>query len=597
MVAARTRVVATSLALLGFFLAALYAFANHPSGTFGLDAAFLSGKPAMHVFAVDAGGAAQAAGLRAGDLVFAAHDSLAGRAPLFLFANAPLVAAGDSVRVLVERDGKRRIVPLTARRNPSGFPYEALFFCALATPMLLLGWLLLWRKPESADAVTLGIMLLLFGLFIAAPDRSGTPLARFFVSEIFATACIIAAVAVAAIFFARYPEGAGVRRSPWRRSLLIFSIAVSIVNLGIMAFQYIGPAYVGAAPWLLLPTIITVAAPILAAFLCFVNAFRHGDETERTRLRWLGGAYFIGFTGPILLPPLTLLLGPRFTVIHQVLLESTLFILALGLTYAVLQRRVVDISFVLNRALVFSAVSAIVVALFIGIEWLTGLLFLNVSRSTSFLVEAAIAVAIGFSLRPIHKKVDHVIDRVFFAKRHAAERALHHLATEVNFIRDRGALTARVQRDVSTYLEVPLVSIYHRDDVQGNFLLIGTTQDAPEFIDADDDAVVSLTVQEQPVQLHGRATSISGELAIPLAVRKMLVGVLVLGERPSHEAFAPDEIESLRFLANNLAPSLAANAGRRDSPEASILSEILAELRSQREELRALSSRLATEEK
>lgn len=55
--------------------------------------------------------------------------------------------------------------------------------------------------------------------------------------------------------------------------------------------------------------------------------------------------------------------------------------------------------------------------------------------------------------------------------------------------------------------------------------------------------------------------------------------------------------ESLRFLANNLAPSLAANAARRDNPEASILNEILAELHLQREELRALSSRLATDEK
>ncbi len=546
----------------------------------------------MRILAVDDAGPAQLAGLHSGDVLVPTGNALTERAPFFLFANAPLVARGDAVRVTAQHNGRSKDVTLVARANPSGLSYEALFFCLLATPMLLLGWLLLWRKAESGDAVTLGIMLLLFGLFIAAPDRVGSPLDRFAISEIFASANIIAAVMVAAIFFARYPEGLGIRRSRFRLALMRLAIAVSIVELGLMAFSYIGPAYVGSITWLLIPTVIVVAGPILAALLCFINAFRFGDQTERARLRWLGGAYFLGFTGPILIPPTSLLLGPRFTVVDQVAFESTLFILAFGLTYAVLRRRVVDITFVLNRALVFSAVSAIVVALFIGIEWLTGLLFLNISRSTSFLLEAGIAVAIGFSLRPIHKQVDRFIDRVFFAKRHAAERALHHLAAEVNFIRDRGALTGRVQRDLSTYLDVPLVSIYYRDDVQSDFSLIGSTENTAEFIDADDDAVVALTVQEQPIELHGRSTSLNGELAIPLAVRKALVGMLVLGERPSHEAYAPDEIESLRFLANNLAPSLAVKAAPENALRTSILTEILAELRLQRKELKALGTRI-----
>ncbi len=86
-----------------------------------------------------------------------------------------------------------------------------------------------------------------------------------------------------------------------------------------------------------------------------------------------------------------------------------------------------------------------------------------------------------------------------------------------------------MQRDVSAYLDVPLVSIYYREDIQTDFSLIGSTEDTAESIDADDDIVVALTVHEQPIELHGRSTTLHGELAFPLAIRKALVGMLVLG--------------------------------------------------------------------
>ncbi|GAC1654087.1 MAG: hypothetical protein NVS9B12_04490 [Vulcanimicrobiaceae bacterium] len=592
--AARTRTAATTGLLVGLLLASLYLFANKPSGSFGFDSVLPNGRPDLQITAIEPGGAAQRAGLRIGDIVTVPGKSFGDRGTFFLFENGPLVAQGDVIRVVAHRADALIPMRLVALANPATPTYEAVYFCVLAVPMLLLGWFILWKKAESTDAMALGGMLMLFGIWIAAPDRTGPPLTRFILNELVATMAVIVAVAFAAVFFARYPEGRGLKRSRLRRALLAVAIGASLLELGSMPLSYVGPAYMGNIPWLFLPTTVLVVTPILAAFLCLLDAYRNGDATEQMRLRWVGGSYFLGFTGPILIPPVSLLLGPRFTVLHQVLLESTLFILAFGLTYAVLRRKVVDVTFILNRALVFSTVSAIVVALFIGIEWLAGIAFINVSRATSFFLEAGIAVFIGFSLRPIHQRVDNFIDRAFFAKRHAAERALHHLATEVSFIRDRASLLLRVQNDLKEHLETAFVSIYYRDDAQRDFLLAAATQDAPEFIDADDDAVVALAVHEQPVDLHGRRTAIPGELAIPLVIRKTLVGILVLGGRESEEAYAPDEIESLQFLANNLAPALAARGALNGTASGDwVLKEILAELRLQREDLRALSARFS----
>jgi len=563
--------------MLGLALAALYLFANAPSGTFGFTGDLLTGGPTIRITAVAAGGAAQREGLHNGDTLTITSSALRDRAPFFLFENAPLVVHGDIVRVKVNGN---HFVRLVAMPNPENPRYEAVYFCILAIPMLLLGWFIVWKRPKHLDASMLGAMLLMFGIWIAVPDRVGAPLPRFLLFEILGSAGVITAVALAAIFFARYPDGRGIRTSRARRVLLRIAIVASTIELALMTFSYAAPGYVGNVPWIVIPTTVLVLTPVLTAFWCFIEAYRAGDATERMRLRWLGGSYFLGFTGPVLLPPATLLLGPNFTVIHQVLLESSLFILAFGLTYAILWRRIVDISFVLNRALVFSAVSAIVVALFISVEWLAGLMFLNASRPTSFLVEAGIAVAIGFSLRPIHQRVDKSVDRLFFAKRHASEQTLHHLATEVMFIRDREALLGRVQRDITLSLETSLVSVYFRDEVQRDFLLLCSTADAPELIGADDDAAVALAVREQAVELHRRDTAMRGEIAIPIAIRKALLGVLIVGDRTSQEAYTAPEIESLQFIANNLGPALSTKSGfSNGAGRDPILGEILAELK------------------
>lgn len=165
----------------------------------------------------------------------------------------------------------------------------------------------------------------------------------------------------------------------------------------------------------------------------------------------------------------------------------------------------------------------------------------------------------------------------------------------MQFIRERSALLERIERDLTEYVDATTVSVYFRDDALGDFLLLRSTGSMPEVIDADDDAAVALVVEEAPVELHRRRTRIPGELAIPLAVRKTLVGILILGERRSGEAYAPDEVESLRFLSGYLATALAVNSATREHPGTTdgSLDAILQELRLQRGELSSLGREIA----
>ncbi len=576
----------------GVFSAALYLFANHANGTFGFSSTFLSGRGALLVNTVVQGGPANRSGIRAGDVLSPPSATLVDRSVLSLFGNPPIVVAGDAAPVVRERHGTRSPVTLIAGYNTETPRFEALFFALVSLPMLALGWFIVWRKPSDGDAIVLGFMLQSFGLAMAIPDRVGPPLARLFFYEIFSSALFIFGVYCAALFFARYREGSGIARFIRRLSLYAAS-ALTVIELLLMAATYLLPLFVGDVSILTVPTIIAVVGVPLLAFICFIDAFRSGNDVDRARLRWIGGSFFIGFSGPVFLPGAILILGSTYDVTDQLIFSSTFYVLAFGLTYAILKRRVVDVSFVINRALVFSAVSACVVGAFIALEWIAGTLFVNLSRATSLVIEAAIALVIGFSLRPLHDRTDRFVDRIFFAKRHAAEKALRQLAVEINFIRNREAVVARVQRDLVRYLEVTSIALYYRDDVEGDFAQIADAPEAPEFLDADDNAAVAMTVEEAPVHLDERDTRLRGEVAIPLAVRKVLVGALVLGHKRSGEAFAPDEMDSLRFLAGYLGAALAALSATLESTSTqSLLRELLIETREQRAQIQSLTQRL-----
>ena len=81
-----------------------------------------------------------------------------------------------------------------------------------------------------------------------------------------------------------------------------------------------------------------------------------------------------------------------------------------AVTYAVLQRRVLDTQFVIGRALVFGTISTLVVASFVLLEWLLGHVLEGVSHTAGLAANVGLALALGLSMRFIHRLVDTFVD-------------------------------------------------------------------------------------------------------------------------------------------------------------------------------------------
>ncbi len=106
-------------------------------------------------------------------------------------------------------------------------------------------------------------------------------------------------------------------------------------------------------------------------------------------------------------------------------LNLTLFVMAFGYAYVALRYRVVDLSFVVNRAVVYATILALVVAIFTIAE--TAITKFAVSKLDSIAVELGLALVIACSVKPIERRIDAVVERVLFARKHATEEGLRAL--------------------------------------------------------------------------------------------------------------------------------------------------------------------------
>ncbi len=424
--------------------------------------------------------------------------------------------------------------------------------------VLLFAALIAWRRAESAEARTLAFMLIAWVLGSTfLPNNWVTQwTAADAVAGVLAVAvgyCAFALFATYAMLFARPP-------TLLRRSLswLSYGSAGLVALYGIVAT--VGVWTRTADPdqaWYfgVLPQVITSVLPILFPLLCVIVTLAQTRGAERARMAWASASvgflflvYLIGGVIGVIAIFHTTHTGAYLPSVLNLVYQAqniAMFIAPIGLTYALLSRRLLDVGFVINQAAVYSGVSIIVVGLFMLGEWVLGTWFSHVSHMTNLEVSAALAIGLGFSVRAIHTRVDGTLDRVFFRKRHDDETAIRAFADEAAEITDDASLLQLTKKTLETHADAAFVTLA-MDDGAGHF----------GDVSASDPAIVALRERHKALDLQTLSTGLRGDFAYPMIARGRLVGALVLGPKRSGESYAPDESHAIMHLAHNVGSAL-----------------------------------------
>jgi hypothetical protein len=395
--------------------------------------------------------------------------------------------------------------------------FWTLFFCAL----------LAWRRSDSEQVRILTVYLLVIVVLGQSSWLTQSP-------QFDATATVISRTILWAGFLLTvfYANMFGRPISTFRRALNWFAIFGVAVTVALADWRIIGAWGGFIDPFVWMPgRRVLLLVGCLLTLLAAVGAAR---GVERTRVLWTTAAFAPAMVYAALADTIPFL-APTYGTVTNVLF----ILIPVVLTYSLLNRRLVDLGFIVNRAAIFTAASIVLVGAFVLVESLLTDWLRDASHTTNVLFSAGLALVLGFSIRYVHGRMDRFVDEVFFRKRHDDEQAIRAFANDAPYITDASILIERVQSVLERHTDAKSVSIVLDDG--GRYGGIGE----------NDPAIVRLRSTHKPVDLHELSSQLEGEIAYPMIARGHLVGAVVLDARRSGEAYAPDESAAIAHLAHS----------------------------------------------
>ncbi|HZZ01267.1 MAG TPA: GAF domain-containing protein [Candidatus Baltobacteraceae bacterium] len=535
------------------------------------------------------GGASAAAGIRNGDVINLREQTMRARYEwiyeLMATQPTPLIVHRGNQRFIANVTGS------TAVEGPWAFKLTGLLASQIAILFFLsCAALIALRRAGSYEARVVAFVLLLqmgslLGPSVAVPDA--------FVSLVFRlidAACTLASswllVHLASHFGARHARRRAIEWCAYALSALAFIRGVvSVAGIATLWFDplpYLPPAVISSSWYPLLWSVEPVAA-LVAVVAAAAAAVGSTTGSERVRTAWLLLPLPIAFALGSVVSLSTLLNASWFLFSGAIVGRGFVLLLgALTVTYALLKRRVLDFEFILGRTLVVATVSVMVVAAFVLLEWLLGTVLSNVGHTTGVVANATLALALGLSLRYIHRRVDTLVDTVLFRKRHEDERALANFSKEAAYVTDLNALLDTTLENIRRHTDARDAALLAEGD--GSYDAVrsfGNGAGVPA-VSENDEAILALKTWHKPIDPHRYVTSLHGALALPMLSRGRLTAILLLGERVGGEAYAPDEIEALSQFAHGVGSALEVLRKKGDDENADLrglIVELAAEVR------------------
>lgn len=537
------------------------------------------------------GGATDRAGLRAGDRLDLREQSLGSR-----IAIVGQPSTTQRTIVTAQRSGTRATYSLIGSTNWEGAaqlkqPVQMLTFIACSW-FGICALLLALRKSSSIDAQLLILALLCFTALEVDPRYSvlPTPALRL-VMLVFSRACF----AIAPLLLLRLSLRTG---RPTRARSALATAAVVFIGIGFLAdmLGVVGlttlwldplPFLYRVSPWRSIYDVATYALVTLTA----IAALKGTPAQERPRAAWLLLPLPIAFGLACFTQAIASLITSWVVNVAVIGISDAIWVLSAALvTYALLKRRVLDFEFVLSRTIVVATVSVIVVACFVLLEFLLNTVLTGVSHATGLVANAALALVLGITLNPIHKRVDQVVDGVLFHKRLADERAMVEFGREAAFVTNETALLDRAIEKLQHHTDARSAAILLDGD--GGYVATRSYGNGEQpAIDENDAAVLALKAHHTPIDPHQYGSDLPGALALPMLARGRLCGIIVLGERTGGEAYAPDEIAAMAQMAQGVGSAIDVLSSTNTASVADTVREELAPLRDQLEAIaRALNA-------
>jgi hypothetical protein len=201
-------------------------------------------------------------------------------------------------------------------------------------------------------------------------------------------------------------------------------------------------------------------ACVIATLLSLIVRFYFSRGEERLQLKWFTYAAVVGLSTPLLLSSLV---PAVFQVVGPIAWTLGFLSLPVSAGVAVLKYRLYEIDLIINRTLVYGALTVTLVAVYVGSVLSIQYAFRGLTGSKSQLAIVASTLLIAALFNPLRRRVQNFIDQSFYRRKYDAARTLEVFSAKLRDERDIDTLNSELLSTVRETMQPEHVSLWLRE--------------------------------------------------------------------------------------------------------------------------------------
>jgi hypothetical protein len=241
----------------------------------------------------------------------------------------------------------------------------------------------------------------------------------------------------------------------WRPVAWAAAVGLGVMVAGLALPDAWKPAEVAAGVGGLLIVLSAIASIASLAF-----RFRRAPHVERSQLKWL--TYAAALVGVAVvagvLAEATVGTSDEFS---NTLVSASIATLPVCIGIAILRHRLYDIDVVINRTLVYGALTATLAAAYLGIVLLLQLALSPLTEDSGLAI-AGSTLAVAALVQPMRARIQRLVDRRFYRRRYDAARTLESFGVRLRDEVELDSLSRELRGVVTDTMQPAHVSLWLR---------------------------------------------------------------------------------------------------------------------------------------
>ncbi len=457
--------------------------------------------------------------------------------------------------------------------------YHVTFEVIFAVACIVTGLIIFWRRSDDWMAMLISLTLILYGTRVEgfpidAPhlfNRDLRPLTDGLLSVGLILSLLVFYVFPSGRFAPRWTKWVAIIWAAWVVSWTLFPESPINLLRWNRSITMAGRAYVAQA--------LFYSTGALAQLYRYR---RISSAVERQQTKWVVfglvfvvAAYIILNLPYVVVPAVQELGVPRlvYGLIHKPLLIAALCMAPLCFAVAMLRYRLWDIGIVVNRALVYSTLTVMLMVIYFGSILALQQIFRPLAMQTSPFAITASTLVIAALFTPLRAHTQQFIDSRFYRQRYDSAQTLAAFAAMLRDEVDLLRLSDRLEEVIATTLQPAHTLCWLRTPTGYNVPVFNEEQQrlvgqsfawAEGEIPLDDPLVdylrnvsgsVDLDLLEMDSPALERLKMGRAVLVVPLVSQGDLIGWLTLGARLSELGYSSEDRRMLGALSSQAAPA------------------------------------------